>query len=208
MIYYFIGYFIIRKYDDKKTMLVALVLLVGYIIFYATYIDLSTFSVEKLPTDQFYYMGIFIFGIYLGSRNDKIKYDGVSDVIACLLILLAIYGHKYLMLKGLYLQFQFIQQFLMFPLEFTLLKISRSSLVTNKLMNLTILSYPINCISKSTLEIYLVHTVLARLKIYSWFDFPLNVAAFLLLTFIFVVIVRELTRRTIKIFGELTILDA
>ena len=195
MCFYLIGYFIMRNYSDRKTALFAAALMAIYGLFYVSFIDLSVFSVETLPIDQFFYLGVFTFGIFLGSRNDEIKYGGIGDFILAFLILLAIYGHKFLMLKGFCCQFQFIQQFMIFPLLVFLLRLSRSPLITDEVMNLPVLSQVIRWIGASTLEIYIVHTVLSELKIYRMHTFPVNVFVFLLCTFTIVFIVNQLSRR-------------
>jgi peptidoglycan/LPS O-acetylase OafA/YrhL len=193
MCFYFAGYFIVREYNDRKGMLSGIILLVIYGFLYFIRIDLTTFSVESQPIVQIFYMGIFVFGVFLASRNDRIRYSGVSDILAALLILTTVYGHKLLMMRGLYLEFQFIQQFLLFPLAFYLLKLSRSPFVISKLMAITVLSHAIRWIGESSLEIYLVHTVLARLLIHRMYNFPVNLLVFLLSTFIIVFVVNSLS---------------
>jgi peptidoglycan/LPS O-acetylase OafA/YrhL len=202
MCYYCLGYFLIKRYTDKKIISLGILILLIYLYLYTAYIDLSVFSIEKSPIDFLFYFGIFIFGIFIASRNDNIKYNGISDVLIFILLLMAIYFHKYLMLNGILPRLQFIQQALIFPLIFQLLRISRSPLVVSQIMNFPILSHIIRWMSASTLEIYLVHTAMARLKIYNVSDFPINILVFLISTFIIVCIINQLTHLFKKVVSR------
>lgn len=191
MVFYFMGYFIIKRYSDKKFALAGSLLFLAYVFLYFKFTDLSRYSMGHLSASViFFYLGIFIFGIFLGNRSDKIRYEGAGDVIGIIILLAIIYGNKYLMLKNMDFRAQFIEQLACFPLVYLLLKVSRSPLIL-KLAALPVLSKIILWTSACTLEIYMVHITLRDQFGMSNYSFPLNVLIFLSLTFVFVCLIGQ-----------------
>ena len=135
---------------------------------------------------------IFLFGIYLASKNKSIAYTGVHNYFVLIFLVTVVYGHKFLMTKGLYPEFQFIQQAAMYPIVLYLLKISRSPFVLSVLMQSKIISSPVKFISNHTLELYIIQETIAGPVLKLNFSFPWNAITFILLTFIFSSIVHRL----------------
>lgn len=85
---------------------------------YLTVVDLSRWSVENSPFDLIHFFIIFVFGIYIVKKNKDIIYSGVRDYFFLIAIVVLIYLHKFLMLKGYFLEYQFMQQLAMYRLFF------------------------------------------------------------------------------------------
>jgi len=140
-------------------------------------------------------MVVFFWGIYLGTLTNKIRYSGRKDLVILFWIIIGIYFHKALMLRGILTEYQFIQQILLIPFCFYCMKISRSGWVTRFLMIHPILSPPIYFLGNMTLEIYIVHVTLTTTFLSFEFPFPGNAFAFLFVTFIFSYLIKQSTDR-------------
>jgi peptidoglycan/LPS O-acetylase OafA/YrhL len=180
---YLIGFFLIKNYSKRKigTVMVATFLL--YLYFYLNHIDLTVWSVEKMPFKTLFYTMVFIFGIYLASINDKIKFSGATDVIICFAFIFFIYGHKLLLSKHLLSNLQALQQLMIVVVVYYALKISRSSFVRERIMQLSIIGPTARYISRITLELYIVHVTISPIVLHRNLLFPLNAIIFLLATF-------------------------
>ncbi len=191
MVYYFIGYFIMKRYSDRKFALAVLPLFLAYVFSYFKYTDLSRYSIGHLSSVViFFYLGIFLFGIFLGSRNYKIRYGGARDLIWTAILLILIYGNKYLMHRSMNFHAQFVEQLACFPLVYLLLKVSRSPLIS-RLMALPVFSDAIAWTSACTLEIYIVHVAIRDRFGMSGCAFPFNIMIFVPLTLLLASLIRQ-----------------
>lgn len=195
MIFYVVIYFIIKKYNVRKIYYWLFALSVLYAFCYLTYLDLSIWCIEDDPFQYIFYLIIFIFGVLLADRNDKIRYSGLQDWGLLFSSIFIIYGHKYLMLKGMLSSLQFIQHLFIFPFIYYFLKVSRSDLIQGCIMKVPAFKITINYISNMTLELYLVHLYvilfIPKLKL----PFPINIIAVLTVTFIIAAFVKYLSNR-------------
>ena len=185
MFFYFLGFFYIKKFSLKKLILTVSFLILLYIIFYIQFSNYSKLVIEQtLSFKLIFYAMVYLFGIYLAYVHENIKYNGFLDYIILLGFIMLIYTHKYFWMNGIYTEYQFIQQLLIFPMLYYFLKVSYSPLILDKLMKVPYVSSFINLIAAMTLEIYIVH-VLIRLKVLEVVPvFPQSIFAFLITTFV------------------------
>lgn len=183
--FYFIGFFFIKNFSIKKIIISITFLIVLYCITYLNFSDYSRLVIEQtLAFKLIFYAIVFLLGIYFASINKDIKYTGIKDYIILIVIILSIYTHKYLWIKGILLEYQFIQQLLILPMLYYFLKVSHSPFILNKIMQIPYISSFINLIASMTLEIYIVH-ILIRLYVLEYVpNFPENVFVFLIMVFV------------------------
>jgi Acyltransferase family len=194
VIFYVIIFPIIKRYNIKTIYCILSTIFVCYFYVYFNYLDLSKWCVEDTSIRYLFYLAIFIFGTSLAERTNKIKYSGPQDWIFLFLAFSTIYAHKFLMLKNILTNFQFIQQLSIFPFIYYSIKISRSDFIQNTLMKSIIISPIINYISSITLEIYIVHGYISIIILSTIKQFPINIIAFLSLTVIFSAVTKYLSR--------------
>lgn len=192
LVYYVLSFFLLKV--DKRNNLFFMFGTLGILYFalYFSWVDLSQWSVEDPPFKWIHYFMIFLFGIYLAMKNKSITYTGSHNFIVLLLLVALVYGHKFLMTKGLYPEFQFIQQAAMYPIVFYLLKISRSPFVSLMLSKSKVISSIVQFISDHSLELYIIQETLANPVLKLNLPFPLNAMTFIILIFIFSAIVNKL----------------
>ncbi len=198
IIYYFIGWFILNNFSNKKLFTGIAISFTIYVVLYLFYLDLSEFNIETSPFKYFYYFIVYCLGMYMALKSKHIKYSGKRDIAIALFSLIVIYSHKYMMTKGILLNIQFIQQIFYIFLAYYLLKISRSSLIKEKLMN-SILSKPIIFIGGLTLEIYIVHVSTKSLFLDLGLPFPLNIILFLCLVIILSIIINKISSHLVSL---------
>lgn len=195
MLFYILIYFIIKKYNVRKIYYWLFAVSVLYAFIYLNFLDLSKWCIEDDPFQYLFYLVIFIFGVFLAARNDKIKYSGIQDWGLFFLTVGIIYGHKFLMLKGMLSSLQFIQHLFIFPFIYYFFKVSRSDLIQECIMKVPVFKTTINYISNLTLELYLVHLYvilfIPKLKL----PFPINIIAVIIVTFIIATLVKYLSNR-------------
>lgn len=182
LVFYFFIYFIIKDYSNRKLFLSIFLAVALYFYFYLYHIDLSKWSIENYPFKVIFYFLVYLFGVILGSQNEKIKYSGARDIFALLLFISLIYLHKYLMTKSLLSTFQFLQHLFIIPSLYYFIKISRSDLIQKTIMSSHIISGIVNYVSNITLEIYMVHLAIRSLLLGSDLAFPINMLLFITLT--------------------------
>jgi hypothetical protein len=199
MVIYFLLFPLIRNYTDRKFFFYAAATAGLYFIAYFGCLDLSVFMIEELPFKVVFYFGVCLFGVWLARRNDTIRYAGTSDFFWLFLCLAVMYGHKYFMTKQLFSSWQFVQQLILFPALYFLLKIARSKTVSVKLFRVPWFSRTVEWISNLTLEIYIVHLTISPVILSMKMAFPLNVIVFLVLTFVLSRVVRILAD---KVFSK------
>lgn len=180
LIYYLLAYPLINNFKKISIWKIWIILSLIYSAFYIFTMNLSKWSIESLPFVLIHYFMIFLFGIHIAKKQPVI-YSGISNYICLLFLIAFFYVHKYLMMKGLFLHYQFLQQLVMYPIVYYFMKISRSPLI-NKIMQDQVKSRIINFIAKHTMEIYIVHTAISNIIIKQKIFFPLNVIIFLILT--------------------------
>ena len=193
LLVYFVLAFPVFKNLWKINVLVVLAIMgIAYSAGYLTFVDLSRWSVEESPFDLLHYFMIFLFGIYIAKKDKEIAYSSFKDYFPLFSIVGLIYLHKFLMLKGLYIEYQFLQQLAMYPLCYYLLKISRSPFIMTNLMRSPYLSRSVEFLANHTLEIYMVHQTISAPIQHMQIPFPINIIIFLALTFVLSTIVNSL----------------
>lgn len=195
LVYYLLSYHLLKNTQMWKTVVLFLSLSVMYILYYLTFLDLSKWSLEKLPLDLIHYYMIFLFGIFIATKNKNIVYSGYSNYLILIFFVVLIYAHKFLMIKGLYSEFQIIQQAAMYPIVYYLLKISRSPFIMHCVMKSKISAPIVQFFSNHTLEIYMIHQTISPPVRNLQLTFPHNVFVFLTLTLIISTIVKILADR-------------
>ena len=81
LIFYFLGYYLIKSYSTRKIVITFLVLSAAYTICYVTCVDLSIYSTEDAPFGYFVSVMTFVFGIFLAKNNSRISYKGITDTL-------------------------------------------------------------------------------------------------------------------------------
>lgn len=176
LIYYGIIFFLVREFSSKRLALAAIPILIIYILYYIYLLDLSIWSIEQPPFRLIYYLLVVLWGIYIGSQGEKLQFRGAQDVFFLILSVSVIYGHKYLMQRGLLLSFQFVQQLASFPLLYFVVKVAKSNFITYALMGNRYVGKVIAFVSGVTLEIFIVNNSLDSL-VSELGAFPFNVIA-------------------------------
>lgn len=182
--FYPIAYVLAKSGRGQAPIIVLAVTLILYCMFYLTVVDTSRWSVEEFPFKMFSCLLYFILGAWLAQRNPEIRYKGPVDGVILVGLLLAIYGHKYLMSRGWLDSLQALEQLLLLPLVFYALKVSRSDFVTKRLMAPGPVASVITIISTLTLEIYMVHTTIKRPLMTFDLPFPAGALVFVGLTLV------------------------
>lgn len=195
MSYYVVAYFILKKYSTRLISIVALAVMILYLFYYCIYLDLTTFSIETPPIRIIYYFLIFLWGIYLASRNDDIRYAGPTDFILVFVFLGCIYGNKYLMTNGDYGKTQIIQHLALIPLLYYLLKIAKSDFISKSLMNSWHVGKLLCIISTMTLELFMINNLLGNIALGAHLTFPSNVIVFISVNIILSTIIYYSGRR-------------
>lgn len=193
LVYYLLSFFLLKAEQKNKLFCMFGVLGILYFALYFSWLDLSKWTVEDQPFKLIHYFMIFLFGIYVAIKNKSITYTGSHNYTVLLLLVALVYGHKFLMTKGLYPEFQFIQQAAMYPILYYLLKISRSPFVSVRLMQSKMISSVVEFISNHSLELYIVQETIVHQVLKLNFPFPLNMITFIVLTFIISAIVNKIS---------------
>jgi len=192
LVYYLLSYSLLKDTQKNKVIFFLGILGILYFISYFTWVDLTKWSVEKAPFVYIQYFMVFIFGIFIAMKSPEVSYTGPHNYLILILCVALVYAHKFLMTKGLYSEFQFLQQTAMYGIVYYLLKVSRSPIVLTKIMQSQNISAIVNFLSNHTLEIYIVHETINHPMVKLQMPFPLNVITFILLTFILSSIVKKL----------------
>ena len=88
------------------------------------------------------------------------------------------YGHKFLMYRGILNSFQFVQQLTIFPMVYYFLKVAKSRFILKTIMNNAFPERIITFLNRISLELYLAHIAMQRIFEQLGIWFPLNVAVF------------------------------
>ncbi len=185
MFFYAIGFFFLKNYTVKKILWAYLILTVVYVLAYSQFEDFTLLVIEQtIGFKMIFYAMVFLLGIYFADINDKIIYKGVRDYVVLLGIITLIYMHKILWMKGIGTEYQFVQQFLIFPMLYYFMKISKSPFILEKIMGYKKLSSAITLIGAMTLELYIVHGTIRQLFVKYIPSFPENVIVYLFAVFL------------------------
>lgn len=199
LVYYFVGFFLIKRYNIRKMLITMGVVFAVYLYWYLNYLDISSWSVEKLPFKYVFYMMVFLFGIFIADFNAKIKYAGIQDIIIGMGSIFILYGHKLLMAKQILLEFQIIQQLILFILVLYAIKISRSSFVLDGIMQVPVLEGIIRYVASITLELYIVHTTISAFVLHQNLAFPMNTIVFLSASFLIAAIIKRASTSVLRL---------
>lgn len=185
MFFYLVGFMFIRNYSSRKILVGLISLVLLYVTFYLHIKKFSIFlAVEQLVEFKLVFYGlVFLLGLYFASISERIKYEGILDVVALLVSIGLIYGHKYLMLRGIGSQFQFVQQVFIIPMLYYALKVGQSPFIQNKIMAAPAISGVISLVGAMTLELYIVHGPIRPIVHQYVHYFPENIFAFGLIVF-------------------------
>jgi hypothetical protein len=184
LVYYLLAFPLLGNKSKRGVLVVWGLLGLIYLGCYITIIDLAKWSVEESPFDLIHHFMVFIFGVYIAKQNESITYTGMSNLLLLAFFVGLIYLHKFLMLKGCYAEYQFIQQASLYPILYCLLKVSRSPFVNRKLMRSSGICRTVEFVSNNTLEIYMVHQAVSYTLQSLQMPFPLNIVVFLGVTII------------------------
>ena len=184
MIFYLFGFIFIKNFSIKKLFLGFGIFIFFYLIFYINQKDFTILFVEQdMYFKLIFYFMIFLSGLFFASIRDKIFYQGSSDLFYLILLIGLMYGHKYLMFKGLLAEYKFIQQLLIFPILFFSLKASQAPVLFDHLLKIKFIAQFISLISAMTLELYIIHGPIRELVFVSLPPFPGNILIYLPLVF-------------------------
>ncbi|HTA24095.1 MAG TPA: acyltransferase [Terriglobales bacterium] len=178
MIYYVLIFFVIRDFSYKRLVGVSLAVGMVYTLYYAFLLDLTKFSIEGTPFRVIFYFLVMLWGLYLGAESDKLRFRGTWDVVLLLVSISCIYGHKYLMQRGLLLSWQWVEHLASFPMLFFFARVARSSFVSQTIMGSRHLGKALTFVSGMTLEIFMVNNSIDILDA-KLGPFPFNVVALL-----------------------------
>jgi peptidoglycan/LPS O-acetylase OafA/YrhL len=173
LIYYGIIFFIISNFSSKRLALVSVPAVTMYALYYMFVLDLEKWSIEQTPFRLIYYFLVFLWGIYLGSQRERLQFSGSRDVIMLIVSISFIYGHKYLMQRGMFLSFQFIQHLASFPMLYFAVKVAKSRFIRQELMGNHYAGKVLTLVSGATLEIFMVNNSIDFLG-YQLGAFPIN----------------------------------
>jgi hypothetical protein len=195
LVYYLLAFPLLKEDSKNNALVIFTILIIIYFGIYITWVDHSKWSIEKLPFVLIHYFMIFIFGIYVARKNKNIAYSGPGNYFFLIFFIALIYTHKFLMTKGLYLEYQFLQQAAMYPVVYYQLKISRSPFIASKLLGTNTFSRTVQFLSNNTLEIYMVHETISSPILKLQMPFPVNLIVFLVVTFCLSAIVNRLANK-------------
>jgi peptidoglycan/LPS O-acetylase OafA/YrhL len=181
LIYYAIIFFIIRDFSYKRLALVSIPTVTIYVLYYIFLLDLAKWSIEQTPFKLIYYFLVVLWGVYLGSQSERLQFRGPRDVVLLILSVSFIYGHKYLMQRGLLLSYQFVQHLASFPMLYFAVKVAKSSFIRHTIMDNRYAGKALTFVSGATLELFIVNNSSIGFLGPKLGAFPFNVLALVLL---------------------------
>lgn len=200
MIYYFLYFFILNRFSYKLLIAVSVPTILLYTVYYCFYLDLNAFSIETNPLRQIFYFLIFLWGGYLGTVKERIRFAGIFDVFMVILCFSCIYAHKFLMFKSILSSLQFIQHLAVFPLLFYMLKVANSNFIVATVMQNPFWSRIFNYLSKMTLEIFIVNNSIDKIFEQLNLSFPMGAILYVVTTLIIATLVHSLSNYVRNIF--------
>ena len=127
MVFYVI-FFIVLKMKNYKYFLIGIfILIIPYLFFYLTQVDLSKYSIEGPGYFKWiFYLQTMFFGGYLAGRSRFKQPSFFKDGLALIFFIALYYGILFFMSKFGGWQFQVVTHALMFPLLFFFLRFAES----------------------------------------------------------------------------------
>ena len=180
MIFYIVSFFLLKKQNHNLFIPAILALVIPYLIFYFTIVDLSHYSIEGAGYFKWlFYLQTMLFGAYLAHREDLLnKNSFLLNGITLILLILLYYSFLLLIDRGYGSKFQFLTHILMFAIIYFFLKLSYSKFVSGQLMNLKYFGTIVSLIASLTLEMYLLQGTVYSLAFLKTILFPLNIIVF------------------------------
>lgn len=201
MIYYVVIFFIIRKFSYRRLMLIWGMVATIYVFYYVFLLDLSKFSIETTPFRVIFYFMVMLWGLYLGAEGERLRFNGAWDVVFLVLSISCIYGHKYLMQRGVLASWQFVEHLASFPMLYFFAKVAKSDFVSHTVMGSRYLGKTLTFVSAMTLEIFMVNNSIDILDTRLG-SFPFNVIALLSLNVLVALLIfycAKPIRRTLEV---------
>lgn len=184
MLYYLVGFFLMKNFSRRLILLAAGVTLVIYTAMYVSAGYYSILIVEQwIQFKTVFYFLVFLFGIDLAvsGYGMPVKHRSwLGNFLLFIASLLLFYGHKLLMMRGMLLQWQFVEQVLIFPIILALMRLFHQPGVLRWLASLPQLNHLMGLGAAMTLELYLTHGPLRGLLAPTLPPFPLSVGIYLL----------------------------
>lgn len=182
MIFYVMFYFIWQRQNYKYFLVGILILVVPYLFFYFTFVDLSYYSIEGPSFFKWiFYLQTMFFGGYLAGGGRFGTSNFFKDGSALVLFIGLYYGILFLMSRFGGWQFQVITHLLIFPILFFFLRFAESKEIT-ALMQSKYLGTGMSLMAVLTLEIYLLHGYVRAFPFVLKTIFPLNIVVFWIVT--------------------------
>lgn len=150
-----------------------------YFYFYLTALDLSSWSVEDGYFKWIFYFQVMLLGGYLATRDDASKPVVSMNWNSALLglFVVAYFGMKFLVAKGIQTELQFLIHWLTFPIMVLSLFAMNTRVVKVIIMKSAVAPF-IAVVAGATLEIYLLQRYVYGNPYISAMEFPGNVTVF------------------------------
>lgn len=180
MIYYVIFYVIWKRQNYKYFLVGIFILVLPYLYFYLTVVDLSFYSIEGPASGYFkwiFYLQTMFFGGYLAGCKRSGTPNFLKDGLALVLFVGLYYGILFFMSKFGGTQYQAVTHLLMFPILFFFLRFAESKELT-ALVQSKYVGPVISLMAALTLEIYLLHGSVRQFPFVLKTIFPLNLVVF------------------------------
>jgi len=182
MLYYVIFYVIWQRQNYKYFLVGIFILVLPYLYFYLTVVDLSFYSIEGPGYFKWmFYLQTMFFGGYLAGSKPFEKTSFVKDGVAVVCCVGFYYGILIFMSRFGGWQFQAVTHLLMFPILFFFLRFAESKEIT-ALVQSKYVGPVISLMAALTLEIYLLHGYVRAFPFVLKTIFPLNIVVFWILT--------------------------
>lgn len=180
MIYYVIFYVIWQRQNYKYFLIGIFILVLPYLYFYLTMVDLSFYSIEGPASGYFkwiFYLQTMFFGGYLAGCKRSGQSNFLKDGLALVLLIAFHYGILFFMSKFGGTQYQAVTHLLMFPILFFFLRFAESKEIT-ALVQSKYVGSVISLMAALTLEIYLLHGYVRAFPFVLKTIFPFNIVVF------------------------------
>jgi len=197
IIFYIIGHPIISYFSQRAIKFTLFLSLISHLLIYIFTTEKSSFNIfsyNNIPLLILGWLSLFVFGIYLGKSKifSRVNYHK-KYVGTLLVVLILIFGQKFLIYKNILVSTQIIQYYLLFAFCYLLMLCSKSiKFKNNKINNI------IKFISSITLELYLVHVTLLASFRFETLKFPLGILALISITLLIASIISRLKKFILK----------
>lgn len=189
MLYYLVGYFLMKDYSRRRSLAAVAFALAIYVVMYISAEDYQILIIEQwIQFKVVFYFLVFLFGMDLAVSGYGMpdRQGGWLGILFLLILaLLLFYGHKLLMMQGLLLQWQFVQQLLIFPIIWALMRLFHQPGLLRWLASQPQLNHLLGFGAAMTLELYLTHGPLRALLAPYLPPFPVSVGVYLLAVLVY-----------------------